>query len=38
MARLPRLYLLSIPQHIIQRSSNRQAYFAYEEDFTAYAY
>ncbi|MFA7555352.1 MAG: transposase [Spongiibacteraceae bacterium] len=38
MARLPRLCLPGIPQHIIQRGSNRQACFASEEDFAAYAY
>lgn len=38
MARLPRLCLPGIPQHIIQRGTNRQACFAAEEDFSAYAY
>ena len=38
MARLPRLCLPGIPQHIIQRGTNRQACFASEEDFAAYAY
>jgi len=37
MARLPRLCLSGIPQHIIQRGSNRQACFASAEDFAAYA-
>ncbi len=38
MARLPRICLPGIPQHIIQRGTNRQACFASEEDFAAYAY
>jgi putative transposase len=38
MARLPRLCLPGIPQHIIQRGTNRQACFASEEDFSAYAH
>jgi len=38
MARLPRLCLPGIPQHVIQRGNNRQACFASEEDFAAYAY
>lgn len=38
MARLPRLCLPGIPQHIIQRGTNRQACFALEEDFAAYAH
>ncbi|MDH5649221.1 MAG: transposase [Gammaproteobacteria bacterium] len=38
MARLPRLCLPGIPQHIIQRGNNRQACFASEEDFAAYAH
>ena len=38
MARLPRLCLPGIPQHIIQRGTNRQACFASEEDFAAYAH
>ncbi|MDH5184493.1 MAG: transposase [Gammaproteobacteria bacterium] len=37
MARLPRLCLRGIPQHIIQRGNNRQACFACDEDFAAYA-
>ena len=37
MARLPRLCLPGIPQHIIQRGTNRQACFASEKDFAAYA-
>lgn len=38
MARLPRICLPDIPQHIIQRGVNRQACFASEEDFAAYAH
>jgi putative transposase len=38
MARLPRVCLPGIPQHIIQRGNNRQACFAEEEDFSAYAH
>jgi len=38
MARLPRLCLPGIPQHIIQRGNNRQACFASQEDFSAYAH
>jgi len=38
MARLPRLCLPGLPQHIIQRGGNRQACFASQEDFAAYAY
>ncbi len=38
MARLPRLCLPGIPQHIIQRGTNRQPCFAAEEDFAAYAH
>ncbi len=37
MARLPRLCLPGIPQHIIQRGTNRQVCFASDEDFSAYA-
>jgi putative transposase len=36
MARLPRICLPGIPQHIIQRGVNRHACFASEEDFAAY--
>lgn len=36
MARLARVELPNIPQHIIQRGNNRQACFASEQDFTAY--
>ncbi len=38
MARLPRICLPGIPQHIIQRGNNRQVCFASEEDCAAYAY
>ncbi|SFG92005.1 hypothetical protein [Neptunomonas qingdaonensis] len=38
MARLPRLCLPDIPQHIIQRRTNRQACFASNEDYTAYVH
>jgi len=38
MARLPRISLPGIPQHIIQRGNNRQVCFGSEEDFAAYAY
>ena len=38
MARLPRICLPGIPQHIIQRANNRQVCFASEEDFAAYAH
>jgi len=38
MARLPRICLPGIPQHVIQRGNNRQTCFASEEDFTAYAH
>ncbi len=36
MARLPRLCLPDIPQHIIQRGTNRQACFTSEKDMAAY--
>ncbi|TNE87186.1 MAG: transposase [Gammaproteobacteria bacterium] len=38
MARLPRLCLPGMPLHVIQRGTNRQACFASEEDFAAYAH
>ena len=38
MARLPRICLPRIPQHVIQRGNNRQACFGSEEDFAAYAH
>ncbi len=37
MARLPRICLRGLPQHIIQRGNNRQACFASDEDCAAYA-
>ena len=37
MARLPRLCLPGIPQHIIQRGINKQVCFASNADFAAYA-
>ena len=36
MARLQRVYLEDVPQHIIHRGNNRQACFSSEEDFIAY--
>jgi len=36
MARLPRLSLPGIPQHIIQRGNNRQACFFSEQDYPVY--
>jgi putative transposase len=36
MARLARVALVGVPQHIIQRGNNRQACFAGEEDMKAY--
>ncbi len=36
MARLPRLSLPSIPQHVIQRGNNRQAYFYADDDYRFY--
>jgi putative transposase len=38
MARLSRLCLPEIPQHIIQRGNNRQICFGSDEDMAAYAY
>jgi putative transposase len=38
MARLPRLCLPGMPQHIIQRGTNRQPCFASDEDFAAYSH
>ncbi len=37
MARIPRICPPGIPQHVIQRGNNRQACFASDEDFAAYA-
>jgi putative transposase len=36
MARLPRLSLPSIPQHVIQRGNNRQACFYADDDYRFY--
>jgi len=36
MARLPRVYLHSCAQYIIQHSNNRDAYFHGEEDYKTY--
>lgn len=38
MARLPRLDLEGIPQHIIQRGNNRDVCFVSESDYAAYLY
>ena len=38
MARLPRICLPGVPQHIIQRGNNRQTCFASDEDCSAYAH
>ncbi|MFT5612032.1 MAG: putative transposase [Arenicella sp.] len=37
MARLPRLDVPGIAQHVIQRGNNRSVCFASERDFAAYA-
>ena len=37
MARLPRLDVPGVAQHVIQRGNNRQVCFGSEEDFAAYA-
>ena len=36
MARLPRLNLPGIPQHVVQRGNNRQVCFFAEQDYTVY--
>jgi putative transposase len=36
VARLPRLNLPGIPQHVVQRGNNRQASFYAEQDYTVY--
>lgn len=36
MARLPRLNLPNVPQHIVQRGNNRQAIFFHEDDYGVY--
>jgi putative transposase len=38
MARLPRLFMQGVPQHIIQRGNNRQVCFNNEQDLSAYAH
>jgi putative transposase len=37
MARLPRLNLPNIPQHVIQRGNNRQVCFFAEQDYAVYS-
>ncbi len=37
MARLPRVYVAGVAQHVIQRGNNRQVCFAGEQDIKAYA-
>jgi len=36
MARLPRLDLPHVPQHIVQRDNNRQPIFFHEDDYGVY--
>ncbi len=36
MARLPRLNLAGIPQHVVQRGNNRQVSFFAEQDYAIY--
>jgi putative transposase len=36
MARLPRLNLPGIPQHVVQRGNNRQVSFFCEKDYRVY--
>ncbi len=38
MARLPRVHLAGVPEHVIQRGNNRQVCFASDDDFAAYAH
>ena len=38
MPRLPRLDVVGVAQHVIQRGNNRQICFASEDDFAAYAH
>ncbi|HEY0923400.1 transposase [Rheinheimera pacifica] len=38
MARLPRVHLAGVPEHVVQRGNNRQVCFANDEDFAAYAH
>ncbi|KKO49066.1 transposase [Arsukibacterium sp. MJ3] len=37
MARLPRVHLPGVPEHVIQRGNNKQVCFACDDDFAAYA-
>jgi|GEM_PF-865013 len=36
MARLPRLNMAGIPQHVVQRGNNKQACFFDVQDYTVY--
>ncbi len=36
MARLPRLNVPGIPQHVVQRGNNRQINFFSDQDYAAY--
>ncbi|WP_211563449.1 transposase [Magnetovibrio blakemorei] len=36
MARLARLNIVNVPQHIIQRGNNRQAIFFHDDDYALY--
>ena len=36
MARLPRVSLVNVPQHIIQRGNNRQTCFVSQQGFASY--
>jgi REP element-mobilizing transposase RayT len=36
MARLPRLNLPNVPQHIVQRGNNRQVTFVEADDYVVY--
>jgi len=36
MARLARLNIADVPQHIIQRGNNRQATFFHDDDYSVY--
>lgn len=38
MARLPRVHIAGVPEHIIQRGNNRQCCFASNDDFAVYAH
>jgi len=37
MARLPRLDIAGVPQHVIQRGNSRSVCFVNDEDYVAYA-